>query len=797
MNPVKNQARLVWVFGNQRYPIKVFEAHEGMNQPMTARINMQAPLYEKPTELMGQACRIEVRTDDSLRYFDGIITAATLAESSDRENQWTLTIGSKLMAGRLQQRTRLFMQPSRRSVVAALLAEMGYQSDEIEWRVDNNNHTPNAPRLQANESNYDCFARLLSEAGWNYWFEPNDDEGANEHLVISTQQHYLMAECLPLIARSPLDGDILGQRNQLISLQVSSALNSAPAARIRVTANDAFAPLTLKQTDPERERCYPFGHWETFIAPPNESSAQQFVRQDAARRRLNALRVSFASHQLQVRPAYQITLDCRRAPGLTASGNYLVLAVHHYGEQPRDELQPGVARYHNTAVASPAANCQLFPPVIEPPRDLPMLFPAHIESRSPLYAEVDSDGRYYLRTRFDAARPNTPAGATEASPAIEVRVPYASPLGEHNHPVGWHFPLVNKSTVLVSCLNGDPNRPLIMGFSPNRRALNPVLNQNAQQYRLITPAQNELRIDDDPANPCIILQTFDGQVRLVLNSQQAEPFLELATRHGAINIHLAKDLIIKAIDGSLTEQVGHNRLTRVKQNSLSEVSSTTHYQSAANQRLYAKQNLHQRAEGEVTLYVNGEQQLRSGGALHIEADQGWLLQAPNGALLMRSPGCITITAKTELLLTSGNGNAGIKITPSSVKLFGKHITLKGSKTVQFNGNMNHEKASAATEKLAHSKVPQLSAIAALTELPKATAEPTPYRRKLQLVNEQGDPLANHEYLAIYRGRTEPVPGISDNDGYTHVYEHESKAEFVQLLIKQEHPADNNKEPSNA
>ncbi|MCH8532605.1 MAG: hypothetical protein LAT65_17270 [Saccharospirillum sp.] len=670
-------------------------------------MELSARLGREPADLLGQSSRLEIiGTDGHKRHFDGVVTAAEWGDTTGRDHHWTLTLASKLLVGRLQERSRLMMTASRRDAVQTLLQEMGYQSAEVSWQLSSGaRHLP-LPRLQARETNFDCFARLLSEAGWNYWFEPGDDQDFSERLVISEQQRFPALDLLPLRAASVHGEAEPGHVNRLSSFDYCHFTGTAPSLRTRIRSGNAFAPVGLKAPAP-LER-YQTGYWETFAAPQDQVASERLVQQDAARQPQLETRLSIGSHQPVLRPGYRVSLDCSRGQFPQLTGDYLMLSVEHQGEQPHEDGQNGVVQYRNQAELLSIRDRRILPAIIEPPEHLPMLFPARIESRSPLYADLDQDGRYYLRTRFDATRPDEDAPHAQASPAIEVRVPYASPLGERKNPVGWHFPLLDQSTVLVSCLNGDPNRPLIMGFSPNRKVLNPVTRKNASQYRLISPAQNELSFDDAPANPCILMQTFDGDVRLALNSKEAEPFIELATRYGALNIGVAKDLLQKAIDGSLNERIAQHRRLQVQQNSHTEAGGNIHHQSGQHQNLRAQQNLSQSADGDLNVKVSGEIRTRVDHAMTVEAQQGWLIQVPAGSTLIRSPGQIRIEADRELLLTSGNGESGILMTPNKVKLFGKQITLKGQQGVAMNGDVHYDTgASLEEESVSHQSMPAI------------------------------------------------------------------------------------------
>lgn len=107
------------------------------------------------------------------------------------------------------------------------------------------------------------------------------------------------------------------------------------------------------------------------------------------------------------------------------------------------------------------------------------------------YAEIDSEGRYHVKFLFDMAE--TPNG--QASRPVRMMQPHAG-AG-----YGMHFPLRHGVEVLILCVDGDPDRPIIAGTVPNPQTASPVVTGNAPRNIIRTGGDNEINIDD----------TADGQ----------------------------------------------------------------------------------------------------------------------------------------------------------------------------------------------------------------------------------------------------------------------------------------------
>ncbi len=221
-----------------------------------------------------------------------------------------------------------------------------------------------------------------------------------------------------------------------------------------------------------------------------------------------------------------------------------------------------------------------------------------IESRYD-HAELGTDGHYYFRADFDRSA----RGISLASPKTSRLVPYASPQEDATDPTGWHFPLLDQSRALVTFLDNDPSRPMIVGFVPGQRQGGPVTADNGAQSRIVTPGQNELTFDDSPKATRIALHTFDRQVRLELNAREAEPYIHLMAIYGSINLYASLSINIKA-GAQLEERIGADRTQSVKNTSLTQTEDgAIHHQAATEHSHIAQTNFVQSSGADFSLWV--------------------------------------------------------------------------------------------------------------------------------------------------------------------------------------------------
>lgn len=114
------------------------------------------------------------------------------------------------------------------------------------------------------------------------------------------------------------------------------------------------------------------------------------------------------------------------------------------------------------------------------------------------YAELDDQGRYKVRLPFDM---NSEHGDGKASSFLRMMQPYTG--SDH----GMHFPLHKGTEVLLTFINGDPDRPVIAGAIPNPETPSQVTADNQTMAMIQTGGQNKIAIEDNAGSERILIQT--------------------------------------------------------------------------------------------------------------------------------------------------------------------------------------------------------------------------------------------------------------------------------------------------
>ncbi|MFA9460248.1 type VI secretion system Vgr family protein [Thiohalorhabdus sp. Cl-TMA] len=172
---------------------------------------------------------------------------------------------------------------------------------------------------------------------------------------------------------------------------------------------------------------------------------------------------------------------------------FLVTELEHSGHEPSllvaDSEPAGEPPYACSLTALPG-DVQFRP---ERSHDKPRFhgsMTARVESEesSEKYAFIDDQGRYKIRLPFDRKGGDRPSG--KASHWVRTATPYG---GKEE---GLHFRLRPNTEVLLTFLEGDPDRPVISGVSSNRDQSASLLESDRTKHWLQTPGGVGIRLTD-------------------------------------------------------------------------------------------------------------------------------------------------------------------------------------------------------------------------------------------------------------------------------------------------------------
>jgi type VI secretion system secreted protein VgrG len=389
-------------------------------------------------------------------------------------NAWLLT---------LARTNRVFMDTTVPKMIEALLTQYGFvrgtHFDVLVTRSVTREYV-----VQYQESDWDFIQRWLEQEGLFYWFS-HGNEG--EKLIIAETN----VDATPIEAPASLS---YRERNNLSTggdptVWDWDLLQRRVPARVAVFDYNYRTPhlkLAAKAVVDEKNGFGTVFHYGEHFkdADAGKAVAKLRAEQVLSGRRTFSGRTDCG----RFRVGHSFKLENHFDAG--EDGQYLITSIEHRAGYPvlpdRGDLGDAPQRYFARFEAIPF-DVPFRPERVTPWPKIHGVIHAHIDSDGGgEQAQIDDQGRYKVKMPFDISG----SKGSKSSRWIRMAQPYAG-AG-----YGSHMPLHKGTEVLVAHLDGDPDRPIIVGAVPNPHTASPSTGANATQSVIQTASGIRIEMED-------------------------------------------------------------------------------------------------------------------------------------------------------------------------------------------------------------------------------------------------------------------------------------------------------------
>ena len=497
--------RIDTALGPDAFIVLSFTGHEQISELFSFQLQLASQINDITFDrLAGKTVTVAVRSSDgSQRYFNGIIVEFSPGLVSEQEGYSTYSAVMAPAVWTLKQcyDCRIFQDKTVPDIIARVLSqsELGRKQVRqiIDFRMDVGEYAPRQYCVQYNESDLDFMARLCEEEGICYFFEHEKDrhslvfaDSPDKHHPCNTGKKQSVN--FQRSTGSVTDAELISDLNHRYTM--ASATFVARDFNFKLPHND----LTVQQAamqhsahDVGERYEYPGGYEKTL------NRGQQIAAIRMQERDAQVCTISGKSNCRGFCAGFRFTLE--QYPLKSMNGkDYLLTRLDHKARQQFIPSADGAGDSYENQFAGIAHQTRF-----RPPRKTARPVIAGVQTAmvtGPAGEEIHTDEYGRVKVHFAWDR------LTDTSCWIRVSQGWAG--------AGWgamHIPRVGQE-VIVSFIEGDPDRPIITGRvynSANTAAYSlPAEKTKSTIISSSTPGgngSNELRFEDKAGSEEIYL----------------------------------------------------------------------------------------------------------------------------------------------------------------------------------------------------------------------------------------------------------------------------------------------------
>jgi type VI secretion system secreted protein VgrG len=461
----------------------------------------------------------------------GVIADAELVHELSEAGIYTLSLVPAVWQLSLAHHSRIFVDETTPTIIAKVLQENDIETSDYELRL-----TATYKKLehvcQYEETDLAFLSRWMEREGIYYFFEQGEER---EKLIVTDNRahhHELLPGAIRYVPQAGAGG----------SFTAGEALHAIVVKHARLPASVKLEDYDYQRPDLEvsgNADIAPHGLGEVRLygenfTTPDEGKRLAMVRAQALSARKRVFHANGTA--LHLRPGYTFVLDEHPRPAFNTK--YLTTALEHIGNQAAHAMGvQDLLGYESDAVyrcklAAIPATVQFRPDRATPAPRVDGVVSAVIDgpADSP-YAQIDKQGRYKIRVKFDEGEPADGKGS------MHVRM--LQPHGGSSE--GFHFPLRKGTEVMLLFLGGDPDQPIIAGVVPNAHKPSVVTGENHTKNVIQTGGKNRIEMED-----------ADGSQHAHISTPTANTFIHMGAPRGGHH------LIAKTDGSSLFHVLGRS-----------------------------------------------------------------------------------------------------------------------------------------------------------------------------------------------------------------------------------------------
>jgi len=448
------------------------------------------------TELLRNGATLTIRGKEAGdQQYHGIVSRCTLEHPVGKRFLYQAQLVPLCWRLTLIEHNQVFLNRTIPQIIDTVLRDGDLTPADFDFRLQSE-YEPREYVCQYGESHYNFMARRMEQNGVYTFFEHGS--GRDRLVITDTQVSHEAPKNggqLVYVPDSGLDGISKSK-----SVQRFTDVRTQMPGSIRLRDYNYRKP-SLEMSGEAQVSENGFGHvYQYGDHFQSREQGQRLATIRAEEQRWQEQLFQGESTAVGLQPGFLFSLSSHFREDFNR--HYLCVDIEHHGRQGEDSLAPelnGESWYSNSFTAIPS-DVQFRPKRTMPKPNFSGTINARIDGQgSGDYAELDDQGRYKVILPFDISS----RASGKASAWLRMMQPFTGP------DYGMHFPLRKGSEVLLTFVDGNPDRPIISGAVPNPETQSVVDAKNQDRSGFQTAGGSSFYSDDRPGHQHMMFKAGD------------------------------------------------------------------------------------------------------------------------------------------------------------------------------------------------------------------------------------------------------------------------------------------------
>ena len=586
----------------------------------------------KPEDLIGKKVTVKLHNAQG-RVFHGYVNQFAFGESkSSGFREYRLSVVPWLWFLTKTENRRIFQNKNTKDILGQVFSDLGF--NDYEFRADGGKTREYC--VQYGESDFVFVSRLLEEEGYAYFFK--HEAGKHTLVIVDKENAYEMCP----------ETDLGYSKGSSPDTHITEWVHNYEFRKGVWTINDynfkeptksliAETTTQSKFANIKKFKHYDYPDLYEFGAGPELVK----IRMDAEEVPMNT--ISGGSNCSTFYAGGMFKLAEHEAK--SEKGSYILTAVHHRAyDASYFSGEAGQSSYENNFICIPA-NVHFRPlqvhkrPVMHGPQSAVVTGPAGEE----IY--IDEYGRIKVQFIWDRE------GKKDENSSCFLRV-MQTWAGN-----GWGASFIPRigHEVIVTFLDGDPDRPIVTGTVYNGTNKPPYPSKTQSGIKTHSTKggtaanYNEIRFEDKKGAEQVYIHAEKNMDTMVENDET------LTVDHDRTKT--IKHDENSTIENDRNKTVNHDQSEKIKNNKTISVGNNHNESIDSNMTIHVEKDLKESVSGNYLENVTKDYSLHA-KTITMDADDKIVIQTGAAKIVMKSNGDITMSGKT--INIKGSGNVVIK-----------------------------------------------------------------------------------------------------------------------------------------